>query len=319
MFSFWKPVYNHRHIIKTVVSPGKVLFLYIKGFSVYVQSFCSKKRMSFFSPLFCRKQRASMAVEASAALPFFLFFLLNILSSFEMLRLHGNLTAAMHQTGNRMAFYGYAYKAATGNEAVLTEGMDSLILSVGYAKSRVIGILGTDYLEGSCLADGVSGLHFIKSSVMERNDIIELVASYRVKPFFSLMGFPDLHMENRYYGRAWTGYDVAVRQSDMSAEDPVVYIAEHGTVYHLARNCSYLSPSIEAIPSGAVDELRNTGGGKYTDCDRCKRNKYQAVVYITSQGNKAHGSLQCAGLKRTIYLVLLSEVGGRGRCSKCGS
>lgn len=264
------------------------------------------------------KQKASMAVEASLALPLFLFFLLNVLSSFDMLRLHGNLAAAMHQIGNQMAFSGYAYKAAAGDGAVFAEWADSLILSEGYARSRVVSILGKEYLDHSCLSSGSAGLHFMKSSVMEGNDVIELVASYHVKPFIKIMGFSDFPMENRYYGRAWTGYDVEGRQSDMSAEDPVVYVAENGTVYHLARNCSYLNPSVEAVPNAAVSGLRNESGGKYYDCERCKTSGYQAFVYITNQGNKVHGSLNCAGLKRTIYTVHLSEVGGKGKCSRCG-
>ena len=47
-------------------------------------------------------------------------------------------------------------------------------------------------------------------------------------------------MENRYYGRAWTGYDVEKRMNGENGEDPIVYIAENGAVYHIARNCAYL-------------------------------------------------------------------------------
>ena len=318
MSSFWKPVCNYKHIKKTFVSPGKNLLLYLYKFLIFRLSFHSRKRMSFFFSLPDKKLKAGMAVEASLVLPFFLFFLVNILFAFDMLRLHGNLTAAMHQTGNKMAFYGYAYRAAAGDGAVFTEGIDSLLMSEGYARNQVINILGKDYLEHSCLSSGTTGLHFVKSSVMEENDIIELVASYRVRPFIKIMGFPDFSMENRYYGRAWTGYDAAGRQSSMSEEDPVVYVAEHGTVYHTARNCSYLNPSVEAVAAGMAAELRNESGGKYYHCERCKISEYQAVVYFTSQGNKIHGSLQCSGLKRTVYTVHLSETGGKGKCSKCG-
>ncbi len=318
MSSFWRLFCNYKHIIKTFVSPGKNLLSYICKSLSSMLSFGSGKRMSFFSSLNSRKQNASMAVEASIALPVFLFFLMNILFSFDMLRLHCNIAGAMHQTGNRMAFYGYAYRLAAGGDSVLAEGIDSLVLSVGYARNRVTGMLGKEYLDKSCLSSGSSGLHFAKSSVMEGDDIIELVASYQVKPFIRVIGFPDFAMENRYYGRAWTGYDVGNGLSDMSEEDPVVYVTEHGTVYHVARNCTYLNPSVEAVPAGSAAELRNTGGEKYYDCEKCSSSRYQAFVYITSQGNKVHGSLNCPGLKRTVYLVHLSEVGGKGRCSKCG-
>ena len=35
-------------------------------------------------------------------------------------------------------------------------------------------------------------------------------------------------------------------------------------------------------------------------------------------GNKYHGETDCPSLKRTVYLVPLSEAGGRSACSKCG-
>lgn len=318
MSSFWKSVCNYQHIKKTFVSPGKNLLLYIYKSLLFKISFRTKKRMSFFSSLYSRNQKASMAVEAAIALPLFFFFLINILVSFDVLRLHGNLMAAMHQTGNQMAFYGYAYQSAMRDGTVLTEGMDSFLLSEGYAKKRVVDILGKEYLENSCLSSGTMGLHFTKSSIMEENDIIELVVSYRVKPFINTMGFPDFPMENRYFGRAWTGYDTTRKQGDTSEEDPIVYIAQSGTVYHTAHNCSYLNPSVKAVSYGATAELRNENGGKYYDCERCKREEYQTVVYITEQGDKVHGSLKCPGLKRTVYIVHLSEVGDKRKCSKCG-
>ena len=259
-----------------------------------------------------------MAVEAAIAIPFFLFFLMNILFAFDMLRLHGNIMGAMHQAGNKMAFYGYAYRSGFGEEGLFSGEADSLILSEGYARRKVINILGEDYLNHTCLASGTSGLHFIKSSVMKEDDRIELVASYKVKPFINIIGFPDMPMENRYYGRAWTGYDVAGRAGGGEGEDPVVYIAETGTVYHIARNCAYLNPSVEAVSKAMASELRNEEGGKYYSCGSCKGNNFQPVVYITSYGNRIHSSLSCSGLKRTVYTVHLSEVKGKGKCSKCG-
>lgn len=305
---------NFKHFKEKVVSPGKSLLNQKLGFLSYKTG----KRISFISSLREKKIKGSMAVEAAIAIPFFLFFLLNILFAFDMLRLHGNIMGAMHQTGNKMAFYGYAYRSGFGEEGLLSGDADSLILSEGYARRKVINILGEDYLNHTCLASGVSGLHFIKSSVMKEDDRIELVASYKVKPFVNIIGFPDMPMENRYYGRAWTGYDVASRAGGAGGEDPMVYIAETGTVYHIARNCAYLNPSVEAVSAAMASELRNESGGKYYACGSCKGNSFQPVVYITTYGDKIHSSLTCPGLKRTVYTVHLSEVGGKGKCWKCG-
>lgn len=316
MSSFRKPVGNYNHIKKTFTFPGRILLI-----QILIQKLLSlgfQKRMSFFFFLYKkRKCRASMAVEASIALPLFLFFIMNLMFSLDMLRLHGNIMSAMHQVGNKMAFYGYACQYVSENGALLTEEADSLIFSEGYARSKVIEYLGKDYLNHTCLSSGAAGLHFLNSSIM-KEDMINLRATYKVHPFINIVGFSDFAMENRYCGRAWTGYDVAGAESGNTSEDPLVYVAKNGTVYHTARNCSYLNPSVEAVSIEMISQLKNAEGKSYAPCGSCSWNKYQAVVYVTSQGEHVHGSLKCSGLKRTIYTVHLSEVGGKGKCSKCG-
>ncbi|WP_132038569.1 hypothetical protein [Kineothrix alysoides] len=258
-----------------------------------------------------------MTVEAALAVPFFLFFIMNILVIFDMLRLHGNIEEAIHQTGNQMAFCGYAYKNVEELGFSLPDEMSSIAMSEVYARGRVIRILGTDYLNNTCLSSGAAGLHFVKSSVMKEDDVIDFIVSYKVKPLIGIIGFADFPMENRYYGRAWTGYDVENGQGGQE-DDPIVFIAENGVVYHTSRNCTYLCPSINMISAFQKDNIRNEQGEKYHACERCGRAGIQGVLYITSQGNRYHNSLKCSGLKRTIYAVHLSETGGKGKCSKCG-
>lgn len=275
----------------------------------------SGKRMSLFSSLFCR---GSMAVEAALAVPVFLFFLMNILFSFEMIRLQSNLTAAMHQTGNRMAFSGYAYAHFAGKEFSGEGAAASLILSEGYARGQILDQLGKNYLENTCLANKTTGLHLMKSSIMKQDDIIELVASYRIRPFIRVIGFPDFFMENRYYARAWTGYDVEHFGDWKESTDPLVYMTETGNVYHRERNCTYLNPSVEVISPAMLEHCRNESGGRYYACEKCGADGITAVLFVTSQGGKYHSKLTCPALKRTIYTVRLSETGGKGACSKCG-
>ena len=65
-------------------------------------------------------------------------------------------------------------------------------------------------------------------------------------------------------------------------------------------------------------EYRNENGEKYHKCELCadKINKFERV-YITNYGNKYHTDLNCSGIKRTIEMVRLSDVEGKGACSKC--
>lgn len=148
--------------------------------------------------------------------------------------------------------------------------------------------------------------------------MIDLLVTYKVTPFSLIMGFKGFTMRQRYYGRAWTGYDVTQHVSDIKQEDPMVYITKTGIVYHLNRNCAYLNPSVETVSVSDVDNRRNQSGGKYHSCEICDGDRTKGQVYITSQGSSYHSQIQCLGLKRTIYTIPLSEVQGRGACSKCG-
>ncbi len=270
------------------------------------------KRASFITA----RKRGSMTLEAAFALPFFLFAVLNILFAVNIIGAQSRINAALHQVGNQMAFSGYAYEHTVGN--ALPDGLAGVALSEGYARSRVIEYAGRPYLEKSCVKGGAGGLSFAGSSVMGEGDVIDLKVSYRVKPFVELLGFDGFLMSQRYYGKAWTGYDGTGQVSDFSQEDPMVYITKTGTVYHLNRGCTYLNPKTESVSVGAVAGRRNASGGKYAPCGICGAGEAGSEVYITNYGSSYHRQLNCPGLKRTIYTVPLSEVGTRGRCSKCG-
>ncbi len=281
--------------------------------------FCgSLKRASFAIFRRCRSRRAggSMTLEAAFALPFFLFAIINILFAVNIIGAQSRISAALHQTGNKMAFAGYAYETTVGN--ALPDGLASVAMTYAYARGAVLEYVGRDYLEHSCIVGGAGGVSFAGSSVMEAGDIIDLQVSYRVKPFSGIMGFQGFALSQRYYGKAWTGYDVTQYVSDAKQEDPMVFITETGTVYHLDRNCSYLNPSVQSVPALTVDGRRNQSGGRYYPCGTCGAGTGLGQVFITGQGSSYHGRLDCPALKRTIYTVPLSQAGARGRCSKCG-
>jgi len=288
---------------KKVENPGKqIKYIFIKA-SV-------QKRVSFCFP---KRFQASMTVEAAFVLPFFLFAFLNVISILEIYRVQSNLSAAMHMTSKEMAVCAYEYKAVFEEDV---GKLESLGLSYGYASNRVKNILGEKYLNHSPIKDGVSGISWYRSSVLEEDDCIDLIASYTIKPPVAVVGFGEFKMYNRVFTRAWTGYDNAAA-ADTNADEELVYITPDGTVYHRSRACSYLKLSIVPVNVEVLENERNEGGAKYYPCEECGREE-RKVVYITNYGTRYHSSLQCNKLKRTILAVPLSEVGGRGACSKCG-
>lgn len=276
-----------------------------------------KRASSFISRrILIGKRKGSMTLEAAFALPFFLFFFLQIMSAINMIGISSRVSAALHQTGNQMAFAGYAYEKTVGS--ALPDGLSSVAMTEGYAKGKILAYIGQKALNESFIKDGAAGLHFTGTSIMNGNDMIEIQVSYQVKPIFPILGFDSFGMNQCYYGRAWTGYRVEDRVTDWETVDPMVYITETGTVYHTDRNCTYLNPSISAVNTGNIDGQRNLWGRAYTPCAICGGKKGQNSVFITNQGNSYHSSITCSGLKRTIYTIPLSQTNGRGRCSKCG-
>lgn len=271
------------------------------------------KRVSSFASL---KLGASLTVEASLALPLFLFFIIQIMLAMNMIGVQSRLSAALHQTGNQMAFAGYVYEKTAGG--VLPDEIASIALTQGYAKNQIISCAGENYLNRSCIKNGAAGISFQDTSIMQKNDIVEICLSYRVQSFFPLIGFDGFMMRQRYYGRAWTGYDVENKVSNFTEKDPMVYVTETGTVYHTNRDCTYLNPSVSAVRADTVDSSRNQSGGRYMPCEICGQKGSAGTVYITGQGDRYHTLITCSGLKRTIYTIPLSEVGGRRKCSKCG-
>lgn len=270
------------------------------------------KRVSF---IFSRG-KGSMTLEAAFVLPFFLFAILNILFAVNIIGAQSRINAALHQVGNQMAFAGYGYNAAAGGN--VPDGLVGIALTEGYARGRIVEYVGSSYLDKSCVQGGSGGLSFAGSSVMGKGDTIDLRVSYRVRPLAGLMGFDGFLVSQRYYGKAWTGYDASGSVSDFHEEDPMVYVTETGTVYHLDRNCTYLNPKVEAVPAEGVAGRTNASGKKYAPCGFCGSVTGGGEVYITNYGGSYHRMLNCPGLKRTIYTVPLSEAGARGRCSKCG-
>ncbi len=262
------------------------------------------------------RRRGSMTLEAAFALPFFLFAVLNILFAVNIIGTQSRINAALHQVGNKLAFAGYAYENAVGER--VPEWFSGVAVTEGYARGQIVDYVGKSYLENSCVKGGAGGLSFAGSSVMGADDIIDLKITYRVRPFVELMGFDGFSLSQRYYGRAWTGYDAAGAGSGSVVEDPMVYVTKTGTAYHMNRNCTYLNPKIEAVPAQSVSDRRNESGEKYAVCGSCGKGGGGEQVYITGYGSSYHKRLDCPGLKRTIYTVPLSEAGARGRCSKCG-
>ena len=293
-----------------------------KGTSFFLPVTKNKKvNKSFFRAI--RKIRgvslpASVTVEASLVLPIFIFFFANIMVMFNVIKVQSDLEAALHQTGNEIAVR--AFDIAFAEDAAGLEsdaGVVKGVMSVAYASSKIREYLGSG-ADKSCIDGGLGGLGFMRSDVREGGDIIDIVFNYKVKPLIPVAGFNKFPVEGRYYGHAWTGYDIIGAGENALNEEEMVYVTEHGEAYHRNINCSHLRLSVKSTSLSGIDKLRNKDRSKYYPCEYCARNISAGDVFITDYGNRYHGRVDCAGLKRTIYTIPISEVGARHPCKDCG-
>lgn len=263
--------------------------------------------------------RGSMTVEAAIVLPVFLFFLLNLLWIIEIYSLHSTLLSALRETGRELSVYAYAYDRIVNEEE--DEGLEAFIEDVAfsylYVKGRVESLAGKDYLDNSPLTYGKEGLLYVESSILQQDDIIDLVVTYQVSPLVNIAGFRSGRFYSRYYGRAWTGYEV--RDEAENGENAVyVYIAENAKVYHISKECSHIRLSIAESGLWEIAELRNESGSRYLPCELCVEDG-QGRLYITASGDRYHQVLSCSGLKRTVTQMLRSEAEKQYRmCTRCG-
>ena len=137
-------------------------------------------------------------------------------------------------------------------------------------------------------------------------------------PGFGLFG-GHVSIACRARVRSWAGRDLSRNDGADPEEDSLVYVTEHGHVYHTDASCTHIDLSLHAADSGSLEDLRNSAGGRYHACEKCVGSgNVNATVYITDDGDRFHNSASCSGLKRTVHLVPLSEAGDLPLCSRCG-
>ena len=145
------------------------------------------EKLSLFIP-FRRRSSGGMTVEATIVLPICIFFLLNLGSAVEMIRLHNHLQLALWDSGRRIALYGCEY---------CDKEVASLISAV-YLKAVVTEYVGKEYLDNSPLENGSESLRFWESRMLE-SDKLDIRLTYAISPPVSLAGFRRFRMSNRYF------------------------------------------------------------------------------------------------------------------------
>lgn len=277
------------HIIKSSIHYHK------KTLSLIISKI--KKRVSSSSPSF----NAGMTLEGCLVVPLFLFFMMTILMSLEMVRLQSNVFEALHQAGTKACMEAYAEEYG---KKVYTN--DPIWEAENYLSQQI-----DPYL---CVLGGKDGIHISKE--IDEGENLILYAIYTFKPFVNTLPIGRIQIKDQFYGHRFIGYQsMDIHQEE--CPEKYVYITKTGNKYHQRDDCSYLRVAIATTSLKSILELRNPSGERYTACELCKPSK-ESILFYTTWGNRYHSDSNCIALKRTVYIVPLSEVGARSACSKCG-
>lgn len=255
---------------------------------------CSKRRASSFSS-------GSVTVEAALAIPMFFLALLCMVFLLEMNSIQVKVRSGMHEVAKSLAKDAYVVP----------------ILSPGNVERDMVESIGSGRLNQSIVVGGSSGLDCSGSYISPGTAMIHLKVRYKVRIPVPVFIKSNITFDQGLMIKGWTGYEKGGMESD--AND-IVYVTDTASVYHRNYHCSHLDLSIQMVSGSNVGELRNEYQGKYHACSKCARGvgEPSGPVYVAKEGDCYHTSLGCSGLKRKVYAVPLSQVVGKGACSRCG-
>ena len=166
-----------------------------------------------------------------------------------------------------------------------------------------------------CIRGGRAGIRLSVSSQGEEDATVKVSASYRLKIGIPFVGEYSFARQAQSMQRVFCGYVEHGDGKTGADSQGVVYVAEHGSVYHTSLSCTHIC---RRISGNSVDRILS--GKKYQACDKCiHEGERPSVLYVTPYGEKYHFSLSCSGLKRTVKAIPKEEAKGMRMCSRCAA
>lgn len=263
------------------------------------------QRILFSALLHERAPRASLTVEAAAAVPMFLMAMVMMLSILELYRMQAMLTVCAQESAMRTGMYAYLSREKAGDGTVQALG------------SAAAGLMVNMSIPEEVKENGRVSVLGCRSSRSE----IDIQITYEMPVWFPFFPVSKLRTANRGYVCPWTGWNGELAGENTSkngSEDEMVYVAENGSVYHTSEDCTHIHLTILQTTKDQVGDLRNDSGSRYSACEKCIRDtEKEGILYVSPSGNRYHTSLACSGLKRTVKLVKQSEISEMEECGRC--
>lgn len=279
------------------------------------------------SNIFSSWAHASVTIEASLAVTFFLIFFVSVIHLFFFLDLQMRVQKTLEQLSDETvkAFYvssGYRDTDEDGISRILEDqaaaGVTEEILRI-----RFLELVSREETEShrasfgremwSEAADRVS---FSESEIMPGEGRILLAVTYPVNLSLGIPGL-DRYTVTQYSCRYGWGIAGTKRGDKSETDGQTVYVTADSQVYHLSTDCTHLRLSIHMVDMAQLWTLKNSDGRNYTACELCRPDASGGWVYITDHGDRYHRDRECSGLKRSFQAIPISQIGDRRLCSRC--
>jgi len=288
------------------------------GISISTRSLITHTERASFLFSFLKKSGASLTLEASLVLPLFLFYIMTLLYGLEIIRFQSDMQQALSIEITRESFE--AYQKDYGEVGDAVTGKNMIRMSDSVAAQNIKDYLDSQILPYLCVDKGRDGLMVTIQENISGTDNRSLSVTYKIKPFLYLMPIGDMKITEKMVMHDFTGYrkEKDAIWSNFGEEGIYVFVTPNGEKYHFSESCTYLKVKLQAVESSKVKESRNLDGEIYRPCEVCGGGNCY-VVYVTKWGNRYHTKTDCNAIQKNVQRVLLSQVGGRTVCSKCGN
>lgn len=259
-------------------------------------------------------------MEAAFAFPIFFFAVLYLIQMFVVLQAELAIAEAGLVSAREAAAFSYTAERLSDGETAAVDKLlalfDKKIVRDGAATALFYGRCDKELLKLAGVAEGLGGIWVDTSKEEER---VQLSIHYRVKPENALFPRKQAYYCLHLVYRNWTGEGGEANRAEEGAGQKV-YLADHATVYHLDKDCTYINIKVSGIISGKIGEVRNASGAKYYPCEFCEPVlRENEAVYVTLYGTRYHALSSCSALKRSPRECPLEEVKEKYRvCKKCG-
>lgn len=257
-----------------------------------------------------RLANGSLTVEASLALPLFLFAMYLLILPMRMM----DSARRMQEICEEIC-----RDAAEGSYLLhLKDEKPSAHASLpSYLSEHTLSNLAVAMAKHEIKDSDIQNLHAVKTYHPDDPQLIILKMEYDYRLPFSVIGMQSVHQTVQASRRAWVGASLKENDTGDSEEDETVYIGQNSTRYHSSLHCHYLSNDLTEVSFAHISEKRNSGGGTYHACPRCATSVSGGLVYIMPSGTAYHADPSCSAICSYARAVKKSMVAHLGPCHHC--